>query len=590
MIKTTRLFFTLLGSFVLVMVPGCSTIPHSASSGHIQAPEPAPEGIPEPVTGIPVVPPPKPAVAEQTYSVVVTNVPIDELLFALARDARINIDVHPGLDGKVTLNAIDQTLTQILERVSGQVDIRYHFEDELLVVEPDQPYLHTYPVNYVNMVRSSSSENSVATQITSSGAISDTRSSGNSSAGGNSSVASVKSISDNSFWPSLEANIKAILEKTAKTQGNDAEPDSGQDTESGKSQPNIITAIMDKVGDNQNSNTEASPENSAESDKPRTNVIINRETGLVMVRASHRQHRYIQKFLDQLMTNAHRQVLIEATVVEVELSNQYQFGVDWSRIADNGTGISFTQDLLGNNLDLANQPRFIIDYKKNTSVLGNIAASVRMLEQFGNVKVLSSPKVMAINNQTALLKVVDNLVYFTQQAEITVTDNGIVDKTITSTPHTVAVGFVMSVTPQISPDQTVTLNMRPTISRVTSFVKDPNPILAENDIESVIPQIQVREMESILQVKSGQVAVLGGLIQDSVDLSDAGIPGSSQIKYVGDLFNFRNNKRRKSELVVFLRPRVITNLDKPVNVYADYLPEPGKAFEPGKASDWEAWN
>jgi general secretion pathway protein D len=132
--------------------------------------------------------------------------------------------------------------------------------------------------------------------------------------------------------------------------------------------------------------------------------------------------------------------------------------------------------------------------------------------------------------------------------------------------------------------------MRPTISRVTSFIKDPNPILAENDIESVVPQIQVREMESVLQVKSGQVAVLGGLIQDSVDLSDAGIPGTSQIQYVGDLFNFRNNKRKKSELVVFLRPRVITNLDKPVDVYADYLPTPGEIFEPGNASDMEAWN
>ncbi len=563
MIKTIRFLSTVLSGGFLILTASCSTLPHSANTGHIQVPKPVLTGIPEPVTGIPIVPPPKPAVAEETYSIVVTDVPIDELLFALARDAQVNVDVHPGLDGKVTLNAIDQTFTQILERVSGQVDIRYHFENELLVVEPDRPYLHTYQVDYVNMERTSHSRNSVATQITSSGSISG---GGVSSADSNSSTAFVESTSNNLFWNSLETNITAIL---AEDTGNQDE----------------ATATGEDTAEEQTADSE---EEASEIKIAR--VIVNRETGLVAIRASHRQHRYIQSFLDQLMVNAHRQVLIEATVVEVELSNQYQFGVDWSRLADNGTGISFSQDLLGDSLNLADQKRLVIDYAKDTSALGNIAASVRMLEEFGNVKVLSSPKIMAINNQTALLKVVDNLVYFTLEAEITITENGIANRTITSTPHTVAVGFVMSVTPQISADLTVTLNMRPSISRVTSFVRDPNPVLVDNEIESVVPQIQVREMESVLQVKSGQVAVLGGLIQDSVDLSDAGIPGSSQVKYIGDLFNFRNNQRKKSELVVFLRPRVITNLDKPTNVYADYLPEAGKAFEPGNASDREAWN
>ena len=562
--KIIQLLMHGLYGFIPILIMGCSIIPHTTAPGHIQASNPVPEGIPQPVTGIPIVPPPKPAIAEETFSIVVIDVPIDELLFALARDAQINVDVHPGLDGKVTLNAIDQTLTQILERVSGQVDIRYHFEDKLLVVEPDRAYLHTYHIDYVNLERSSRSENSVATQITSSGRISGSEG-GGSTTGGNSSIASVESTSKNSFWHSLEANIKAMLSEDSKQQSND------ENTEASN-----------------NDNAESTEDSGSETKA--VNVIVNRETGLVTVRANHQQHRFIQEFLDQIATHAQRQVLIEATVVEVELSNQYQFGVDWSRLADNGTGISFSQDLLGDNLNLANQKRFVIDYAKDTSRLGDIAASVRMLEEFGNVKVLSSPKIMAINNQTALLKVVDNLVYFTLEAEVTITDGGLIDRTITSTPHTVAVGFVMSVTPQISPDQTVTLNMRPTISRVTGFIKDPNPILAENDIESVVPQIQVREMESVLQVKSGQVAVLGGLIQDSVDLSDAGIPGTSQIKYVGDLFNYRNNKRTKSELVVFLRPRVITNLDKPVDVYADYLPSTGKVFEPGNASDVEAWN
>ena len=566
MTKTIKPVSVVLFAF-LVLTVGCSTIPHSTAPGHIHAPKPVAGKIPAPVSSAPELPVPKPAVAEETFSIVVTQVPLDELMFALARDAHINVDVHPGLEGKVTLNAIDQTLTQILERVSAQVDIRYHFDDDLLIIEPDQPYLHTYRIDYVNLSRTSSSNNSVSTQIATSGKISTTTNSSTSTvAGGNNSITSVKSGSENNFWASLENNIRAILdegkgsESTETGQGNTAKPDS----------------------DNGNS------DDSSESDDANgSHVIVNRETGLLTVRASHRQHRQIQRYVDQLMSNAQRQVLIEATVVEVELSNRYQFGVDWSRLADNGTGLSFTQDLLGTNL--ANPPRFILNYAKNSNTLGAISSTVRMLEEFGNVKVLSSPKIMAINNQTALLKVVENLVYFTLEVEVTSTQ-GVIDRTITSTPHTVAVGFVMSVTPQISADQTVTLNMRPTISRVTSFVKDPNPILAEQDIESVVPQIQVREMESVLQVRSGQIAVLGGLIQDSVDLSDAGIPGTSQLKGIGDLFNLRNNRRKKSELIVFLRPRVITNLDKPLDVYADYMPRPGEIFEPGNASDREAWN
>jgi len=212
---------------------------------------------------------------------------------------------------------------------------------------------------------------------------------------------------------------------------------------------------------------------------------------------------------------------------------------------------------------------------------------VKMLQEFGNVKVLSSPKIMAINNQTALLKVVDNIVYFTLEAD-TVSNQTTSTTTFTSTPHTVPVGFVMSVTPQISRDDAVTLNVRPTISRVTGFVNDPNPDLARQNIVSRIPQIQVREMESVLRVRSGQVAVLGGLIQDSIDLNDQGIPGLSDIKIVGNAFNYRNNRIKKSELIIFLRPRVVASLDKPMDVYDDYLPDPNVPIGPRRASDRRA--
>jgi len=531
----------------LFLLPAaCVQTPQHPSPGHLMKNDlpntgHLAQGIPAPVTQMPVVPEPTPAVAQETFSVVVTEVPLDQLLFTLARDAKINVDVHPGLSGKVTLNAIDQTLLQILDRIAAQVPIRYHFEDQLLVVEPDQPYLRSYYIDYVNLTRSSNTVNSISTQIATTGgsAVESSTGGGSDSGSGNNSSTAVKSASDNQFWADLKKNIAGMLGL-----------------------------------DNADAATDIS-------------VIVSSETGLLTVRATHKQHLVIQEYLDRLMHSAKRQVLIEATVVEVELNKNYQFGVDWSALNDNGTGFSFNQELLGTNLN--SPPTFTIDYFGNSG-WGTIASTVKMLQEFGNVKVLSSPKIMAINNQTALLKVVENVVYFTIESDTVTNTNSPGLSTFTTTPHTVAVGFFMSVTPQISREDAVILNVRPTISRVTGYVNDPNPQLAAENIESRIPQIQVREMESVLRVRSGQIAVLGGLIQDTIDLKDKGIPGLTSLDVVGDAFTYRNNQHKKSELVIFLRPRVVASIDQPLDVYSDFLPEPGVPLGPKRASEQGSWN
>lgn len=172
---------------------------------------------------------------------------------------------------------------------------------------------------------------------------------------------------------------------------------------------------------------------------------------------------------------------------------------------------------------------------------------------------------MAMNNQTALLKVVDNLVYFEIQAQ-TNTTQGVASTTFNSNPKFVSVGVVMGVTPQINEDGRVQLNVRPTVTRLNTaqpFVNDPNPSLCDaarvNCIANPVPQIQVREMESVLQVVSGQTVILGGLMQDNTINSREQIPGADSIGSLGDLFRFRDQRARKTELVIFLRPTVVTN-------------------------------
>jgi general secretion pathway protein D len=336
----------------------------------------------------------------------------------------------------------------------------------------------------------------------------------------------VDSKSQNNFWETLRTNIESIL---------------------------AASKALDESGD------QRAPRAEAAKTDAKSEMVINAIAGTITVLGTEKQQTLIQQYLDSIASASQRQVLIEATIAEVQLSNNFQAGVDWSAIAS-GTGFSFRQQILGAP-PVGAPPGITIGYLNPTSDLGNISATVRLLEQFGNTRVLSSPKLMAINNQAALLKVVDNIVYFEIESETQTVANAPSLTTFTTTPKTVPVGLVMSVLPQITEGAMVNLTVRPTISRVTRFVADPNPALRTgiNPVSNLVPEIQVREMESMLQVGSGQTIVLGGLMQDNVRRNRDQVPGIGSVPRVGDAFAFRDEEVRKTELIVFLRPTVIAN-------------------------------
>ena len=292
-------------------------------------------------------------------------------------------------------------------------------------------------------------------------------------------------------------------------------------------------------------------------------VIINAEAGIVSVRATDTQHALVQDFIDLVLTNARRQVLIEATIVEVTLNDQYQAGVDWRVLLnDDKSGVGVNQSLLGAVTD------GVIDSNISSMVFGLadpnnngrfIDLTVRLLREFGDARVLSSPRLMALNNQTAVLKVVEELVYFEVEVtdrESTATSQGttFIDTEVRSVP----VGLVMALTPQISPNQEVTLTIRPTISEQVGEALDPNPLLT--NITNAVPVIRVREMESVLRLTNGQIAVLGGLMQEEFLTGDREVPGLSKLPIVGDvLFNAEEQRNEKTELVIFLRPVIVND-------------------------------
>ena len=590
--------FALVAGFGL-MLAGCahqSTI--QPSNGHIDGKITAAQAdnqnsiaapIPKLVKSNPLLPPPKATSKAQTYSVVVNEVPVKEILFALARESKLNIDIHPSIQGRATLNAVDQTLPAILERLARQVDLTYKMEGNTLFIAPDSPVLKTYQINYVNMQRTTKGGISVANEIASSQAALSGATGGASSGGSNTSSTSVESESKNLFWDSLIQNIKDILQESdkevlvnrlgtdsrlqglydAKSRGTGDASVNGQGAKSAAS----ATGAGDQ---NIQGNVDESSEKNLKNYKTlfAASVIPNKETGVLSVRATQRQHEKVQEFLDRVQASAKRQVLIEASIVEIQLNDQYQAGVDWSRLGTGGalSGFTFKQSLLGNALTTA--PAIAIGYNKSTA-LGDLAASVRLLQTFGITKVLSSPKLMVLNSQTAILKAVDNLVYFTiSSTPATIGSSGSVISpgVTTTTPHTVPVGVWMSVTPQVNENGVVTMNVRPTIARQTGVVNDPNPSLT---VPSPIPQITVREMESMLQVPSGSTVILGGLMQDNIANSTSGVPGLLNVPVIGNAFKVKNNNSTKTELVIFLRPTVITNASlesDELQTYKQYLP------------------
>jgi len=546
-------------------ISGCGQTPIKPSPTHIRADEARAEGtIPPPVQLTPVLPQPKPSARPETYSVVVNNVRVQELLFALARDARLNVDIHSDITGSVTLNAIDQTLPQLLTRIARQVDLRWEIDGQNLVVMRDTPFLRLYRVDYVNLARDARSVQNLSTQV--SGA---SQPGASATASQNNSTAVINSVSANKFWDTLVANVKEILQETDKVLPAGATA----------ATPPSTTAPTPPGGAPAAAATLAQAPTATF--REAASVIANPETGILNIRATSRQHEQVQQFLDNVLTNAKRQVLIEATVAEVQLNNEYQRGIDWQRVRTNAlatgvpgfgtgnSGLEFSQSSAGTPANI----------NTNAFVFGGAIASLnfnvalKLLESFGDVRVLSSPKISVLNNQTAVLKVVDNLVFFTIQAQSTANQTTTLT-TFTTTLNSVPVGFILSLVPQISDTDTVVLNLRPTISRKIGDVADPNPSLKTAGVTSLIPVIQTREMESVLRVQSGQVAVLGGLMQDASSRVEDTIPGLRDLPGIGQLLEQRRDTNQKTELVIFLRPVVIRdpNLDADYSAYRGLLP------------------
>lgn len=455
-----------------------------------------------------VLTPPDPL--DKPVTITAKNMPLSDVIDLIATQSNIQIDVRALPQRKLTLFLKHVPLRVVLKKVAEQSGLVYTYHNGILTIDQDRPVWKPYTLDLVNIKKSV--KGSISLNMSVGSAVATSGDTGNTQSTSGPNTSEVKLESEQDPWGEIEANLKAILNLNG---------DQGENSARGNRESTIA--------------------------KPANALSINRQAGLIMVYAPERLQKKVAEYLNRVTRRSKRQVLIEAMVVEVQLSDAHQAGIDWSAfMATNGT-----QAQLSNTY-----PIHIVTANNQLSQLFNMDLGIKLLQKFGKTRVISQPKIVALNNQSAILKVVDNQVYFTTSVN-TDSNQSTTTTTFETQVHTVPVGFMMTVTPFVADDDRIDLYVRPNISRILGYVADPHPELARAGVKSEIPIIQEREISTTLQLHNGETVAIGGLMQSENSDTSNGLPGVADVPGVGALFKSVDNSNSRSELVIFLRPVLV---------------------------------
>lgn len=454
----------------------------------------------------------------KTVSLSVTDdVPLKDVFIELSRLAEVDIEVDPTITGGVIFKVTDRPFGEVIERLTSIAGLRYSVTNGVLRIEADEAHVVNYPVNFLNLNRSGSGGVSISTNVLSSSEVD----SGSVSTGGNSAITSSY---DGDLWTSVESAITAII---------------------GNSEGNYVN--------------------------------VNRQGGMISINANDKIHERVGNYLKQVSDYYSSQVLIEAKVLEVQLSDQFRSGVDWSQInLLSGLGfddISITTPSASSTDFPA--PVASIDFSRDN---GNLATAVELVQIFGTTRTISSPRIMSLNNQQSVFTFARNEIYFTVSIEEETEEVEGADDTTTlnieSEIKSVPIGIILSVQPSIDEKRgEVILNVRPTISRTTGVnVEDPGfalqlaTILANftGDVpdnlaalSNSVPEIEVRELDTVLRMKTGEVMAIGGMIEQRDNNIDSGVPFISEIPIFGNAFKSVEKESTTIQTVIFLKATIV---------------------------------
>lgn len=500
------------------------------------------------------------------------TVPLRDLLFEMAEQAGVDLELDPQIRGSIIFTARERPFDEVVGRISEMAGLRYTYKNNVLRMELDRPYSKTYKIDYVNILRSIKSNVNVDVSVVSGG---------EASVG---SAATIESSLEGDFWKELETNLEQILvagdtHVTLATLADPvAMPSSGMVAPMGNDPSMPPPANAGPV-----INVSAQAADPLVPNAPAT-FSVNRQAGMINIFASDRQQREIRKYLEEVRRNVTSQVLIEAKVLEVTLTDEFAAGINWNMVDGNLQNI----DIKGFNSD-AVRAGFKIGFDmpafsepasglfSATVKLGSEEAILDALSRFGTVRALSNPRLTVLNNQPAILNVVENRVFFELDVDIeTDSNNGNKTVTVDSQIRSVPEGIMISVVPAVNVDtREISMIVRPTVTSVVREVADPGVSVALlssgvspgslGNIESLIPQLSVQEIDSLLRMQSGQAVIMGGLMRDRNNVTDTGVPVLSSVPFLGNLFKSHQDRVVKSELVVFLKATLMTgsNIEQP---------------------------
>lgn len=435
---------------------------------------------------------------------------------ALALFARANkLNIVPDLDvvGEVTVEFHDLPLDlamQALLDASG-----YYFVKDGPLIRVRNQETRLFEIDYINVVRAGVGSNAVQITSGNSGGSSGGSSAGSSSGEEQGSTMTVTANSNIDFWGDLELQLASMI------------------TERGR-------------------------------------VSVNGLAGTVMVTDSHRRIEAIADFLKSITESVVRQIDLEVEIYEVQFSNEYQLGVNWSAVADSlnssiatipgfqGVLPSGTVDPISSGGGLiVRSPVFGTDPSpaavQYQFANNSFQAVVEALEEQGDVSVVSKPRLRTLNNQPAVVRVGTDFPVFLRQ----VTQGTGFDAPIfaSETIQTITVGTVLSITPQVSRSGLITLEVTPAVSRLVEIATS-----ASGDTNA--PVVDIRQASSIVRLRDGETVIMGGLVQDGESTTERKIPLLGDIPYLGKLFSAKHVVKDKSELVFFLTPRIVADLSE----------------------------